>query len=110
MNILNYAHQFSRLLSYSLKHNNYFKEEEKNSKNYTIPIHDLSPGGLSIKHENNYYEVEKYIHPGWDERNKFDIDLDQLALIKDDKYYDESRPLVDKICDSFHWKLPLLRL
>lgn len=56
LNILNYAHQFSRLLSYSLKHNNYFKEEEKNSKKYTIPIYDLSPGGLSIKHENNFYE------------------------------------------------------
>jgi hypothetical protein len=56
LNILNYAHQFSRLLSYSLKHNNYFKEEEKNSKYYTIPIHDFSPGGLSIKHENNFYE------------------------------------------------------
>ncbi len=56
LNILNYAHQFSRILSYSLKHNNYFKEEDKNIKNFSLPIYDLSPGGLAIKHGNNSFE------------------------------------------------------
>ncbi len=56
LNILNYAHQFSRLLSYALKSNNYFKEEEVNVKYYTLPIYDLSPGGLACEHDNNSFE------------------------------------------------------
>ncbi len=54
--ILTYAYQFSRLLSYTLKENNYFIDEEKNIQKYEIPIYDLSPGGLAIMNNNNSFE------------------------------------------------------
>lgn len=56
LNILNYAHQFSRLLSYTLKNNDYFKEEEVNVKYYNLPIYDLSPGGIACGHDNIFFE------------------------------------------------------
>ena len=92
LNILNYAHQFSRLLSYSLKHNNYFKEEEKNSKNYFIPVFDLSPGGLSIKHENNFYEDLLLLDHNIDliiniNEKKINITAKLVRKFKKDNYY-----------------------
>jgi len=56
LKILNYAFQFTRVLSYALKENGYFKEEEKNTQRYIVPINDLSPGGLAFKHDNNFFE------------------------------------------------------
>ena len=56
LKILDYAYQFSKLVSYSLKQNNYFKEEEMNTKIYTLPIYDFSPGGLSIIHNDDFFE------------------------------------------------------
>lgn len=55
-NILNYTHQFTRLLSYMLKENGYFKEEEINSVTHTTQIYDLSPGGLAFMHPDDFYE------------------------------------------------------
>ncbi len=54
--ILDYSYQFSRLLSYALKENGYFRDEEKNTQRYTVPIHDLSGGGLAFKDNSNYFE------------------------------------------------------
>jgi hypothetical protein len=45
---------------------------------------------------NNYYEIEKYVHPGWDDRNKFDLDLDQLAKIKEERFYDPLKKIYKK--------------
>lgn len=54
--IINYAYNFCRILSYILKENGYFKEEESNIQRYSVPIFDLSPGGLSFCHNNNFFE------------------------------------------------------
>ena len=56
LKVVNYAFQFSRLASYALKENGYFKEEEKNTKTYTLPIYDFSPGGLAVEVDDNSYE------------------------------------------------------
>jgi len=54
--IINYAYQFSRITSYSLKQNGYFKEEEGKKEKFSLPIYDMSPGGLGIILDNNLYE------------------------------------------------------
>jgi hypothetical protein len=54
--VIDYCYDFSRLLSYALKENGYFKEEEKNTQRYIVPIYDLSGGGLAFKNDNNFFE------------------------------------------------------
>jgi hypothetical protein len=54
--ILNYASRFSRILSFTLKENGYFLDEEANTKEYQIPIFDISPGGLGFFLDDDYFE------------------------------------------------------
>lgn len=54
--IINYAYQFSRITSYSLKQSGYFKEEEGENEKFLIPIYDMSPGGLGLIVDDNIYE------------------------------------------------------
>ncbi|MCK4797097.1 MAG: PilZ domain-containing protein [Spirochaetes bacterium] len=56
LKILNYSYQFARVLSYALKENGYFKEEEANTQKYNVPIYDLSPGGLAFQHNDDFFE------------------------------------------------------
>ncbi len=46
--IINYTVQFSKIMTYTLMMNNYFKEEEGDPVEINLPIADLSPGGLGI--------------------------------------------------------------
>ena len=46
--IINYTVQFSKIVTYTLMVNQYFKEEEGEIIEINLPITDLSPGGLGI--------------------------------------------------------------
>lgn len=48
MKIINYAFQFSRILSYALKISGYFKSEIGAPDTHELPIFDLSPGGFAF--------------------------------------------------------------
>ena len=54
--IINYAYQFSRIASYSLKQSGYFKEEEGEKEKFLIPVYDMSPGGLGLIVDSDIYE------------------------------------------------------
>ncbi|MCG8569942.1 MAG: PilZ domain-containing protein [Spirochaetes bacterium] len=54
--LISYAYQFSRILSFSLKINGYFKEEEGKKDHYITPVFDLSPGGLAFYLDKNILE------------------------------------------------------
>jgi c-di-GMP-binding flagellar brake protein YcgR len=44
------------VLSYALKENGYFQEEEGNTQKYEVPILDLSPGGLAFENKDDFFE------------------------------------------------------
>jgi len=46
--IINYTVQFSKIVTYTLMLNKYFKEEEGDPIDMNLPVSDLSPGGLGI--------------------------------------------------------------
>lgn len=54
--VLNYAFQFSRILSYALKVSGYFKAEEGDKDHHKIPLLDLTPGGCGFISQNPVFE------------------------------------------------------
>lgn len=48
LQMVNYAFQFSKILTYTLIVNGYFKDEEGEKEKHEVPIHDISPGGMAI--------------------------------------------------------------
>ncbi|MBN2546861.1 MAG: PilZ domain-containing protein [Spirochaetes bacterium] len=74
--ILNYTYNFCRVLSYILKENGYFKEEEGNIQRYMVPIFDLSPGGLSFSHDNNFFEDKLLVNNNF----QFLIEMDNKPI------------------------------
>ena len=54
--ILNYALQFSKIMSFTLKQNGYFKAEDGPKNKHIMPIFDLSPGGAAFYIDNDSFE------------------------------------------------------
>lgn len=55
MRIMNYSNQFTKVLSFALKENGYFQDEEGNTQKFDVPILDLSPGGLAFERNDDFF-------------------------------------------------------
>ena len=60
--LVEYVHQFAKVLAYSLAHNGYFKAEAGAARRYEAPIIDLSASGLLFAHTNSDLGRELLIH------------------------------------------------
>lgn len=61
-NVLEYVHQFARVLAYSLVRNGYFQAEASGERRYEAPIIDMSASGLLFAHTNADLGRELLIH------------------------------------------------
>jgi len=92
LKLLTYAYQFSKLLSYSLRINGYFKEEEINTKYYTVSINDFSPGGLSVIKNDDFYEDKLLLNHNLDVKldskgKEFNLLAKVVRKFKNDFYH-----------------------
>ncbi len=71
-NLLKYVFQFSKILSYTLKENGYFREEEGKKQKMTVPAFDLSPGGIGLCVEDD--KLESVLKVGTNYRMLFHIE------------------------------------
>ena len=60
--LIEYVHQFAKVLAYSLVHNGYFKAEAGAARRYEAPIIDMSASGLLFAHTNADLGRELLIH------------------------------------------------
>ena len=60
--LVEYVHQFAKVLAYALVHNGYFKTEAGAARRYEAPIIDMSASGLLFAHTNADLGRELLIH------------------------------------------------
>ncbi|HBD93305.1 MAG: hypothetical protein A2355_09215 [Spirochaetes bacterium RIFOXYB1_FULL_32_8] len=91
--ILKYTEQFSKIMTYSLKHGGYFKAEIGNKIEHETKMFDISPGGLSILSDGPLLEEKLTI----DDNIEMELNFENKKISVLSKYVRKQEKLLNLI-------------